>query len=159
MKSLKSRILSKAAHVVACCLMLSVATIAGTAFADQNDTYGDAQIQAMRPDIVACTQSGVKGEIAKKAFSEKYGVSMATIERIFANNSRKDKDPTSLEILACDMEIGSQIFQKLWADRAKGVNWSCGGENKFCYQYSANCNHLVYSKDCALSKLGSCVKK
>jgi len=111
---------------------------------------GDSQLRAMESDIKACMQSGVAGQAARIAFSQKYNVPLSKVNEIVSGHSQSN-DATMAEVL-CLLEKITLIGLQVWSDRAKQDVWFFSGGCKsgadYCTTYSLHCSHYNWDKDC-----------
>jgi len=109
--------------------------------ADDN-SGGNAKLQAMKSDLMACMQPGIAGQAARLAFSQKYGVPLSKLNENVpgmppANDGGWDRVTA---YWVCTAEYATVVGSAVWDLRQvlDGVN--CGG-TFYCVNYSMYLNH------------------
>jgi hypothetical protein len=138
-------------------LMVFFPTFVGAA----GDSEGDAKLQAMKMDIMACMQPGVAGQAARAAFSKKYNVPLSNVNENTPNhppasNGAWDYDTAKF---VCTLEYLAFVGTVVWG--AYQISDGCYGNNSYhyCISYSQYCDHYDWHKSCLSEKCPSCCKK
>jgi hypothetical protein len=141
--------------IVLVALLVSFPAHAGA----EGDASGDAKIQAMRADIMACMQPGDAGKKAREAFAKKYDVPLSkvnekTVSQPPAGNGGWSR--TTAEIL-CGLEFNTIIGLGVWMARASLDNCQKLKDGaQYCVGYSMYCDHYYWSRGCLKAQCSDC---
>jgi hypothetical protein len=122
-----------------------------------SDSDGDAKVQAMRSDLMACMQPGAAGQKAREAFAKKYTVPVSKLnqnvpDRPPASNGGWDRTTSNW---VCGAEYLTGVGAAIWQSR-KCTDKYNGGADPYCIDYSMACDHYKWRGGCLQEKQPGC---
>jgi hypothetical protein len=144
-------------------LLLLALMVSFPAFATAGDAAdGDAKIQAMRSDIMACMQQGAAGQMAREAFAKKYNMPVSKVNenvpaRPPASNGGWDYN-TSMFVCTLEIVGTSGVGAIIWGQRRGMDQYLSDSEMGYCVSYTQNCDHYKWQQGCLKQHVPSCCK-